>query len=170
MVHQFRYYLLPLIMLASAIILGSALIAQYVFDMKPCELCIYQRIPYVSVLLFGGIALAIGEWNKRAVGYLLSVIFFISSTLALYHAGVEYKWWHGVTACAGYHPLPESLAELKLNLSKVIPIACDEISWTLLGVSITVYNGIASIVLSLLCVYGTQNIPSGSRCAEMIKN
>ncbi len=39
--------------LASAGMLGTALMFQYVGDLYPCELCIYQRIPYGVVIGLG---------------------------------------------------------------------------------------------------------------------
>ena len=138
-------------MLASAVALTIALIAQYGFRLEPCELCSYQRIPYVSVLLFGGGALAIGEWNKRAVGYLFSTIFLTGATLAFYHVGVEQLWWKAITSCGGHQPLPNSLDELQLSLSQGMVKACNEIDWTLLGLSMTVYNAAISLLLAILC-------------------
>ena len=138
-------------MLASAVALTIALIAQYGFRLEPCELCSYQRIPYVSVLLFGGGALAIGEWNKRAVGYLFSTIFLTGATLAFYHVGVEQLWWKAITSCGGHQPLPNSLDELHFSLSQGMVKFCDEIDWTLLGLSMTVYNAAISLLLAILC-------------------
>ena len=138
-------------MLASAVALTIALIAQYGFRLEPCELCSYQRIPYVSVLLFGGGALAIGEWNKRAVGYLFSTIFLTGATLAFYHVGVEQLWWQATTSCGVHQPLPNSLDELHFSLSQGMVKSCDEIDWTLLGLSMTVYNAAISLLLAILC-------------------
>ena len=89
MLDVLRVYLFSLVVLASAGALTITLIAQYGFGFEPCQLCIYQRIPYASVLLFGGGALAIGEWDNRGVGYLFGTIFVIGATLAFYHLGVE---------------------------------------------------------------------------------
>ena len=41
---------LGLIALASAVALSAAFIGQYIFDLPPCDLCIYQRYPYVIAI------------------------------------------------------------------------------------------------------------------------
>ena len=152
MSYLLRFHLLTSIMAASACALGIALIAQYGYQLNPCELCSYQRIPYGSILLFGGLALAFGEWNRAAVGYLFGVIFFVGAALAFYHTGVEQHWWQSATSCGGHQPMPRSLAELKVELTKIMPKGCDKIDWTLFGLSMSVYNTVASLVLSTVCI------------------
>ena len=156
MQYVLRFYLLNLAMLASAVALTIALIAQYGFQFEPCELCSYQRIPYATILLLGGGALAIGEWNKRAVGYLFATIFLTGAALAFYHVGVEQFWWQAVTSCGGHQPLPNSLEELHISLSRGMEKTCEEIDWTLLGLSMTVYNAAASLLLAIVCYFGAR--------------
>ena len=152
MSYLLRFHLLTSIMVASACALGIALIAQYGYQLNPCELCSYQRIPYGSILLFGGLALAFGGWDRAAIGYLFGVIFLVGAALAFYHTGVEQHWWQSVTSCGGDQPMPRSLAELTVELTKIMPKACDNIDWTLFGLSMSVYNIVASLVLSTVCI------------------
>jgi len=40
--------LIPFAVFAAAVFaLGNAYTAQYAFDLEPCILCLYQRVPYV---------------------------------------------------------------------------------------------------------------------------
>lgn len=149
-------YLLPLAMLASAGALATALIAQYGFGLEPCVLCSYQRIPYGAVLLIGLFAFAFGEWDRKAVGHLLGVIFLAGAGLAFYHNGVEQHWWEAATACGATGLIPTTVDELKHLLSGNMPKACDQIDWTLFGLSMTVYNTAASLVLALGCFWGAR--------------
>ena len=152
MSYLLRFHLLTLVMLASAGALGVALIAQYGYQLNPCELCSYQRIPYGSIILFGGFALAFGGWDRAGIGYLFGIIFFIGAVLAFYHTGVEQHWWQSATSCGGGQPMPKNLAQLKVELTKIMPKACDNIDWTLFGFSMSVYNIAASLVLSTICI------------------
>jgi disulfide bond formation protein DsbB len=152
MSYLLRFHLLTSIMAASACALGIALIAQYGYQLNPCELCSYQRIPYGSILLFGGLALAFGGWNRAAIGYLFGAIFLVGAALAFYHTGVEQHWWQSATSCGGHQAMPRSLAELKVGLTQSMPKACDNIDWTLFGLSMSVYNTVASLVLSTVCI------------------
>ena len=151
MLHFLHHHLLILAMLASTGALAVALMAQYVFGLEPCQLCSYQRIPYASVLLFGGVALLIGEWNKPNVGYLLGVIFLTGAVLAIYHSGVEWHWWSSANSCGGFQRLPNNITELTKGLSEAVLKACDEIDWTLFGLSMTVYNAAVSLMLASAC-------------------
>ena len=141
-------------MLASASALVTALIAQYGFGLAPCVLCSYQRIPYAAVLVFGLCAIAIGQWDHRGVASALGGVFLASAALAFYHNGVEQQWWTAATSCGGGGALPSSVLDLKLALSEgTMPRACNEISWSLFGLSITVYNIILSLALAASCFW-----------------
>jgi disulfide bond formation protein DsbB len=68
----------------------------------------------------------------------------VAGLLGAYHAGVEYKWWEGVTTCsstAGGNSLDDILnAPL---------IRCDEPQWTLLGVSLAGFNFLISTAAAI---------------------
>ncbi len=144
-------------MLASAGALTTALIAQYGFGFEPCVLCSYQRIPYAVVLVFGLCALAIGQWDHRGVAFALGGVFLASAALAFYHNGVEQQWWAAATSCGGGGTLPNSVLDLKNALSEgAMPRACDDISWSLFGLSITVYNTVLSLALAVGCFWSVR--------------
>ena len=42
-----------LLIFVSLCILISTLLIEYVFDFPPCKLCIYQRIPYLLIIILG---------------------------------------------------------------------------------------------------------------------
>lgn len=150
-------YFLYVAMLASAGALVTALIAQYGFGLTPCVLCSYQRIPYAAVLVFGLCALAIGQWDHRGVASALGGVFLVSAALAFYHNGVEQQWWAAATSCGGGGALPISVLDLKYALSEsTMPRACDDISWTLFGLSITVYNTFLSLALATGCFWSVK--------------
>lgn len=48
---------LPFAFLVSAGALGVALISQFGFGTYPCDLCIYQRIPYAAIAVLAGVGL-----------------------------------------------------------------------------------------------------------------
>src|SRR6266702_7494268 len=92
--------LLALVLVASAAIVGGALLFQYVGGLEPCELCLYQRWPYYAAIVATGIALMSGgERAMEAVIALCALLFAASTVLAFYHLGVEHHWFAGPTAC-----------------------------------------------------------------------
>src|SRR5260370_684985 len=82
--------LLALVLVASAAIVGGALLFQYVGGLAPCELCLYQRWPYYAAILASGIALLSGSDRALEVVIGLCALLFAASTaLAFYHGGAR---------------------------------------------------------------------------------
>src|SRR6202158_5496353 len=75
-----------LILLASIVVVGGALLSQYVGGLQPCELCLYQRWPYYAAIALLAIALLSGSGAAmRAIIALCVVLFLGSTALAFYH-------------------------------------------------------------------------------------
>lgn len=145
----------PLVLLlASACALGSAYTAQYAFGLEPCILCLYQRIPYAlaGALAMGALFLPAASRGRAVVVGLCGVVFLAEAGLAFYHVGVEQHWWVAVTACSGEIKQGLSLDELKAALMATPPKRCDEITWTVLGQSITVWNTVIALGLAVACL------------------
>jgi len=100
-------------------------------------------------------------WHRlpRTVWYLailLALLIFAWGTyLAVYHAGVEWGFWPGPTACSGTG-VAVSFEQLSdINAARVVP--CDKVQWTLFGLSLAGYNAIVSFgIVGLLAaaMYG----------------
>ena len=138
-------YLLAL--LIPAALLGGALVAQYGFGLPPCEMCWWQRYPHIVAL-----ALAALAWltKRDALVALAAVAILVSGAIGAFHAGVEYNWWEGVTACtataaAGSDPLASIMAA---------PIVrCDVAPWTLGGISLAGFNFLISTAAGLAILF-----------------
>ena len=144
--------LLALVLVASAAIVGGALLFQYVGGLAPCELCLYQRWPYYAAILASGIALLSGSDRALEVVIGLCALLFAASTaLALYHVGVEQHWLAGPTACTGGTSGADTVEALKAQLLGRQPVNCDEPAWRLFGVSLAGWNLLASAVITIFC-------------------
>lgn len=125
-----------LALLVPLMLLGGAYIGQYVFGLYPCEMCWWQRYPHFAALAFAVIALV--QRPGRIWVWLAAIAMLVSGLIGLYHAGVEYGWWQGLTACtsnaasAGGDPL-DAIMNAPL-------VRCDVPQWTLLGVSLAGWN------------------------------
>jgi disulfide bond formation protein DsbB len=141
-----------LVLLASAAVVGGALLSQYVGGLQPCELCLYQRWPYYGVILVTLAAAAVGDRRLSALALGLSALaFVIGAGLAFYHVGVEQHWFAGPSACTG-GATGDSLEEVRRRLLAQQPVACDQPQWTLIGVSLAGWNLLASLGLVALCI------------------
>ncbi|QZD94203.1 disulfide bond formation protein B [Qipengyuania gelatinilytica] len=124
-----------------ALLLAGAYISQYGFDLFPCEMCWWQRYPHFAavVLALMGFFLAPKRlWVALAAGAIL-----ISGLIGLFHAGVEYDWWEGVTSCAAMPQAGKGQSALDAIMNAPI-VRCDEAPWTFLGVSLAGFNFLIS--------------------------
>jgi len=154
----------PIIILAvCAIALGSAFTAQFVFDLEPCELCLWQRGPYALAGLLAIAALVIkAPATRRLIVMICAGLFVIEAGLAFHHVGVEQHWWTAFTACTGDIATGLNLADLKAALMAKKPKACDEITWQFLGLSITVYNVLMGLALAAFCFLSSRLMPKAA--------
>ena len=133
---------------APALLLGGAYLSQYGFGLAPCEMCWWQRYPH-----FAAIALALVSTfatPKRLWIGLAAVAILISGLIGAYHAGVEYHWWEGFTACTSTADLSGGNAlDAILNAPM---IRCDQAQWTLAGISLAGFNFLFSGAGALLAV------------------
>ena len=114
----------------------------------PCELCILQRWPHLAAVVTGLLIWRLGFSRWLA---LLGMIAALTATgLAIYHAGVEMKLWLGPQHCSGgVSGLSQmSTQDLMTALEAAPVVRCDEIAWSLFGISMAGWNAIISAALS----------------------
>lgn len=148
-------FLTMLVLMASAAVVGAALLFQYVGGLEPCELCLFERWPYYAALALAAIGLLSGSagamrWIIGACG----LLFAAGTVLAGYHVGVEYRWFAGPTACTGSGIGATSIEALKAQLLARQPVSCDEPAWRLFGISLAGWNLLASALVAAFCVGG----------------
>ncbi|WDR04638.1 disulfide bond formation protein B [Devosia rhodophyticola] len=120
------------------------------FGLVPCELCLEQRMAYYWGLPILGLILLI--WNRLPlpVWYIamaiVGAIFVWSTFMGGYHAGVEYGFWPGPTACTGTGETTTFDALSNLNAAHLVP--CDQVQFSFLGITLAGYNAI----ISAMCV------------------
>lgn len=116
-------------------LLAGAYLSEYGFGLFPCDICWWQRYPHIAGIVF---ALAAGI-SKRPKSWLwiAAVSIAISGTIGGWHAGIEYGWWEGMTACTSMVAKGGDPLEAILNAPI---IRCDEAAWTLFGISLAGWN------------------------------
>ena len=139
--------------------LANAYTAEYAFGLEPCILCLYQRIPYAIAGGLGAAALFMPSFRLPAVA-VAGVVFLAGAVLAFYHVGVEQHWWSSAAACGGSGgDGPETVDELRQLLMQANPVkACDEVDWTLFGLSMATYNVPFSLALAFGSFWGAAQI------------
>lgn len=154
--------LFPLMTLAALGALGAALISQFAFDLEPCVLCIYQRVPYAAVLFLGAVGIWVTMINRAHLAVLTGLVFAAGAGVALYHVGVEQHWWPSAAGCGGVTDIPANFENFRAGLRDLKPVKpCDEIDWTLFGVSMATYNMAVSLGLAAVCLFAARRIGGG---------
>jgi disulfide bond formation protein DsbB len=136
---------------ASVAILAAVWIFQ-AFGYAPCELCLTQRYAFYAAIplaLLTALISRSAHGLARAGFGLLVVAFAANAALAAYHAGVEYHWWPGPTACTGGLTGSLNVNDLVNTLNAVKVVRCDEVQLRIAGLSLAGWNVAASAVLTV---------------------
>lgn len=135
--------------LASALVLGAAFFMQYVVGLAPCPLCIAQRWPYAAAIVLGltGLVPGLSPNARRAVLGLAALAFLVGTGIAVYHAGIEQGWFAGPDSCSGIGVTGDSIEELRRKLMDAPVVRCDEVPWSLFGISMAGYNAAIGLIL-----------------------
>lgn len=133
-----------LLFATSGALLIGALGFQHLGGLPPCEMCHWQRWAHLAVLAVALPALLTGS---RALAWLAILAMAGAAGIGLWHAGVEQKWWAGVTACASA-AAPIAGSSILDGLSQPL-VRCDEIPWSFLGLSMAGWNALISGVAAL---------------------
>ncbi len=136
------------IFLISFIALMSAYFIEYILGYQPCNLCLYERIPYFLAIL---ILLANFKYNKLEKYFILFliIIFFIATLLSLYHLGIEQGLIEESLLCnlekgTNIVDKDEILKQLQQK-----NISCKDVAFKIFGLSLTTFNIIISLMLTI---------------------
>lgn len=144
----------PFVLAVSVLALAAAFTAQYGFGLRPCELCLIQRGPFVltGVLALLALLARLAPW-RRLLMAVAGLAFLVNAGIAVYHVGVEQKLWHA--SCAPDDAGTVAVGDLAAMMAKPVEARCDEPAWSWHGVTMATLNiffsgGLAVIVLGLL--------------------
>jgi disulfide bond formation protein DsbB len=143
------------VLAAGIVVLGTALLSQYWGGLSPCELCLLQRWPWWIAVGIAAAAWLIGDRLALAIpALLLAIVFLTGAGIAFYHVGVEQHWFAGPTACtATVGGGATTIEELKRQLEATPPVMCDQVQWSLFGISLAGWNLLASLLLAAFCFW-----------------
>ena len=140
---------LILTFLISLFALISAYFIEYILGHQPCNLCLIERIPYVIALIIITINYKFNHLEKYLI--LLLVIVFLASTLmSLYHLGIEQGFIKESLVCDLKNSSKIlSKEEILQQLQQKI-VSCKDVTFKILGFSLTVLNIIISLLITIV--------------------
>ncbi len=143
-----------LISAISIVTLLAAVYIEYVLGVRPCILCLYQRVPYILAIFlcfFGYHNLE----NKLWI-YLLVITFLVSSVLSGYHVGIENNIFKEFVGCTSKNMNIINKNELLETLKEIQP-NCKDVTFKLLGFSLATLNLFLSIIIVILGIKTIKN-------------
>ena len=132
-------------------VLGSAYGFQYLGGLQPCALCLYPRWPWWIAIGFGlaAVLLRSNPGVQKVIVALASLSILAGAGVAGFHVGVEQQWWPGFASCGGVSDMPMTVEALKQQIMNAPVVRCDEVAWSLMGLSMAGYNMLLSLALGL---------------------
>ena len=132
----------------SSSLLITALTLQYVSNLAPCQMCIWQRWPHLGVIVICLLSLFIKNYYNKLL-LLAGILSLISSAIGLWHSGVELGYFNSPSSCIDTN----FNSNITLNDLLDKPISgCDIIFWNFLGLSMANWNTILSSFLGCFCI------------------
>ncbi len=136
-----------LALLLPAALLAGAWGSQLIGHLYPCEMCHWQRWPHYAALAFAALAYVVPQRSiAKALVIVAALLIAVSGAIGVAHAGVEYHWWNGFTACTQTVDLRGLGPSARLEaLMKAPVVRCDVAQWSFAGISLAGFNAILSL-------------------------
>ena len=143
--------MLTLILLFSIFAVITAYFIQYILGHQPCNLCLIERVPYVSAIIIILLCFYLKRFEKIFL-ISLSLIFFLATILSFYHFGIEQGFIKESLVCDLNNPGNKLSREALLNQLKEMPISCKNVTFKIFGLSLATFNVFISIILSAITI------------------
>ena len=143
---------IPLLLLVGGLgPLGAAWFTQYVLHYPPCPLCMWQRYPYALPVLAGLLALLPRLRQARWLLLIGALGWFVTAGIAAYHVGIEQGWIVHESGCTA-KALGGSLEDIRAQLMAAPLVACNTVSFRLLGLSMAHWNLASGLALGVMAL------------------
>lgn len=139
---------LVLCALVSFLFLAVALVSQYGFGLHPCDLCIYQRIPYAIILILAlfGVFLVKNRRVRYIIAVVCALLFLTDAGIAGYHAGVEAGIFKGPDSCSSDGGGGQTIEEIRAAIMNAPLVTCSQAMAYFMGLSMAAWNMIAALL------------------------
>ncbi len=148
MVEINKTIILKLIFLISIIALSSAFFIEYILGHQPCNLCILERIPYLLAIIIIMLNYKFVHLEKYFI-LLLIIVFLAATILSLYHLGIEQGFIEESLVCDLKKGSDLLSKEEILEQLQEKNISCKDVTFKIMGLSLTSYNIFISLLITI---------------------
>ena len=140
-------FILNGVLVFSILSLSIAYFIQYILEHKPCNLCIVERIPYLSAIVLISLIFIVRRFE--IIFSTIVLLFFVLGVLiSFYHVGIEQGFFEESFVCNLENSGANLSKEQILKQLEKTPISCKEVTFRFFGLSLATINTIISIILS----------------------
>ena len=150
-------FILNSILVFSFLSLAIAYFIQYKLGHKPCNLCLIERIPYISALILVSLIFILNKFQK-VLASILMLFFIFGAVVSFYHVGIEQGLFSESLVCdLGTSSESLSSKELLKQLESKTAVSCKDVNFRFLGLSLATINTVISILLSVIMIRVIKN-------------
>jgi disulfide bond formation protein DsbB len=150
-------FILNSILAFSILSLAIAYYIQYGLGHKPCNLCLIERIPYISTIILIPVIFLINAF-KKLIASILMLFFVFGAIVSFYHFGIEQGFFSESLVCVlDNNNNNLSKEDLLKQLENKTAISCKDVTFRFLGLSLATINTVISILLSGIMVKVIKN-------------
>jgi disulfide bond formation protein DsbB len=138
-----------IVLVTSVAVLAGAWYFQLVVGLVACELCLAERWFWYAAVVISAVFLGLRRPEvERYAPALFGLLFLGAFCLSAYHVGVEQKWIAGPDACtvSGDHKA-KTIEELTAEIMAGPTVRCDDIQWSLFGISLAGWDALLSLAM-----------------------
>tara|TARA_B100001093_G_C26673155_1_gene947076 strand:- start:574 stop:1050 length:477 start_codon:yes stop_codon:yes gene_type:complete len=142
-------FTLNIILIFSILALIAAYFIQYALGHEPCNLCLIERIPYFSVIIFIPIIFFLNK-HEKIISLIVGLLFFLGAITSFYHFGIEQGFFSESIVCdLDKFNAANSAQDLLKELEKKT-ISCKDVTFTVFGFSLATFNTVISLTISAI--------------------
>jgi disulfide bond formation protein DsbB len=148
MAENSKNLLIKFIFLISIVALTTAFFIEYKLGHQPCNLCILERIPYLTAIILILLNYKFNHLEKYFL-ILLTIVFFIATILSLYHLGIEQGFIQESVVCDLKNGSNLLSKEDILKQLQEKSVSCKDVTFKIFGLSLTTYNILISLLITI---------------------
>ena len=149
-------FILNGVLVFSVLSLSIAYFIQYVLGHEPCNLCIIERIPYLTAVILISLVFILNKYEKILLSIVL-LFFIFGAVVSFYHFGIEQGFFSESLVCDLGNSKNLSKDELLNQLKNSTVVSCKDVTFRLFGLSLATINTIISIILSAIIIKVIKN-------------